>query len=117
MDTNTLIALTVLTDYFQKEEALIHETLELLQKIPKILDPDTIPADNNAPCRMTPDEPKKEYTYEQVRGIFTEKSSNGQKDEMRKILTAHGLKKLSDAKEDQHLLNQLASEAEASSNA
>ena len=117
MDTNTLIALTVLIDYFQKEEALIHETLELLQKIPKILDPDTTPTGNDPSGKLEQTDPEKEYTYEQVRGIFTEKSSNGQKDEMRKILTAHGLKKLSDAKEDQHLLNQLASEAEASSNA
>ena len=36
---------------------------------------------------------------------------------MRKILAAHGLKKLSDAKENQLLLNQLAAEAEAISNA
>ena len=117
MDTNTLIALTVLIDHFQKEEALIHETLELLQKIPKLLDPDTIPAGNDPSGRVEQADPKKEYSYEQVRGIFTEKSGNGQKDEMRKILTAHGLKKLSDAKEDQHLLNQLVSEAEAISNA
>ncbi len=117
MDTNTLIAITVLINHFQKEETLIRETLELLQKIPKILDPDAEPADIAPPCRMAPAEPEKEYTYEQVRGIFTEKSSHGQKEEMRKILAAHGLKKLSDAKEDQLLLNQLASEAEAISNA
>lgn len=117
MDTNTLIALTVLIDHFQKEETLIHETLELLQKIPKILDPDAVPADIDPPCRMAPAEPEKEYTYEQVRKIFTEKSSHGLRAEMKTILASHSLQKLSDAKEDQHLLNRLAAEAEAVQNA
>ena len=109
--TNPYFRVTV-GDFRTKSEAL-----ELLQKIPKILDPDTTPTGNDPSGKLEQTGPEKEYTYEQVRGIFTEKSSNGQKDEMRKILTAHGLKKLSDAKEDQHLLNQLASEAEAISNA
>ncbi len=117
MDRNTLIAITVLIDLFQKEETLIHETLELLQKIPKLLDADAVPEDIEPPCRMTPAEPEKEYTYEQVRGIFTEKSSHGLRAEMKAILAAHSLQKLSDAKEDQHLLNRLAAEAEAVSNA
>ena len=56
-------------------------------------------------------------TYEQVRGIFTEKSSHGLRAEMKAILAAHNLQKLSDAKEDQHLLNRLAAEAEAIQNA
>ena len=117
MDTNTLIVLTVLIDYFQKEETLIRETLELLQKIPKILDPDAEPADIDPPCRMASAEPEKEYTFEQVRGIFTEKNSCGLRAEMKAILASHSLQKLSDAKEDQHLLNRLAAEAEAVRNA
>lgn len=122
MDTNTLIALTVLTDHLKRQQALIHETLELLGKIPKV------PEDIDPPCRMSPvtatdqTETKRaepvlpDITFEQVRKLFTDKSSRGMKAEMKSILTAHGLQKLSDAKEDQQLLNILATEAEATGN-
>ena len=122
MDTNTQIALTVLTDHLKRQQALIHETLELLGKIHKV------PEDIDPPCRMSPvtttdqtetgsDEPVlPDVTFEQVRKLFTDKSSHGMKAEMKSILTAHGLEKLSDAKENQQLLNILAAEAEATGN-
>lgn len=113
MDTNTLIALTVLIDYFRKEEALVNEALDTLERIPKILDTsEPTPEDIDPPCRMN-SVPMRDYTYTEVRGIFTEKSSSGLKAEMKAILNAHGLQKLSDAKEDQQMLNRLATEAEA----
>ena len=125
MDTHTLITLSVLMDHFQKEEALIRDTLEQLRQIPGVTeDPDIeqigkpdnpIHIARTKPVTATDQEaePEKDFTFEQVREIFTDRSGHGLKAEMRSILTAHGLKKLSDAKEDQHLLNRLAAEAEA----
>ena len=122
MDTPTLIALTVLTDHLKRQQALIHETLELLEKIHKV------PEDIDPPCRMSPvtatdqtgtgnAEPVlPDVTFEQVRKLFTEKSSHGMKAEMKSILTAHGLEKLSEAKENRPLLSILATEAEATGN-
>lgn len=123
MDTNTLIALTVLTDHLKRQQALIHETLDLLERIPKV------PDDIDPPCRMTPvtatDQTETgsassvfpDVTFEQVRKLFTDKSSRGMKAEMKSILTAHALQKLSDAKENRQLLNLLAAEAKATGNA
>ena len=122
METNTLIALTVLTDHLKRQQALIHETLDLLGKIPKV------PKDIDPPCRMSPvtatdqagayssGPALPDVTFEKVRKIFTDKSSRGMKAEMKSILTAHGLQKLSDAKENQQLLNILAAKAEATGN-
>ena len=39
------------------------------------------------------------YTYEQVRAILAEKSRTGFRAEVKAILTAHGVKQLSDVKE------------------
>ena len=122
MEPNTQIALTVLTDYLRKKEALLCEILEQLERLPGIPDAmDARPENNPPPCRTLPAEEaakaEAEYTYEQVRGIFTEKISHGLKAEMKVILNAQGLKKLSDAKDDRQLLNRLAAEAEAIGNA
>ena len=41
-------------------------------------------------------EPAKVYTYEEVRAILAEKSRTGFRAEVKALLTAHGLKQLSD---------------------
>jgi len=120
MDTHTMIALTVLTDHLKRQQALIQETLDMLGQIHKVPeDPEAL----DPLCRMNPDTaepgpagPENNRTFEQVREIFTDRSSRGMKAEMKAILTAHGLQKLSDAKGNQPLLNILAAEAEATGN-
>ena len=122
MDTQTHIALTVLTEHLKKHQALIAETLDLLGRIPRA------PEDIDPPCRQAPvtatDQTETEsgvpvlpdVTFEQVREIFTDRSSRGRKAEMKAVLAAHGLERLSDAKGNQPLMNIPAAEAEAAGN-
>ena len=51
-----------------------------------------IPAEEPAPVTKT-------YTYEEVRAILAEKSRTGFRAEVKAILTAHGVKQLSDVKD------------------
>ena len=50
-----------------------------------------VPAEGPAPAKV--------YTYEQVRAILAEKSRTGFRAEVKAILTAHGVKQLSDVKD------------------
>ena len=50
-----------------------------------------VPAEEPAPTKV--------YTYEQVRAILAEKSRTGFRAEVKAILTAHGVKQLSDVKD------------------
>ena len=53
-----------------------------------------------------PDEqtaPVRTYSYEEVRGILAEKSRTGFRAEVKSILTAHGVKQLSDVKDPDEL--------------
>lgn len=52
----------------------------------------TVPAEESAP------EPAKTSTYEEARAVLAEKARTGFRAEVKSILTAHGLKQLSDAK-------------------
>ena len=58
---------------------------------------------------------KPTYTYEDVRAILAEKSRTGFRAEVKAILTAHGLKQLSDV-EDGHVLDAIVAEAEVIGN-
>ena len=60
-------------------------------------------------------EPEKAYTYEEARAILAEKSRTGFRAEVKAILTAHGLKQLSDAKEPD-VLAAIVAEAEVIGN-
>ena len=53
----------------------------------------------DAPAEISAPEPAKVYTYEEVRAILAEKSRTGFRAEVKALLTAHGLKQLSDAKD------------------
>ena len=52
-----------------------------------------VPAKEEAPV------PAKVYTYEEVRAILAEKSRTGFRAEVKALLTAHGVKQLSDVKD------------------
>ena len=47
--------------------------------------------------------PVRTYSYEEVRGILAEKSRTGFRAEVKSILTAHGVKQLSDVKDPDEL--------------
>lgn len=47
-------------------------------------------------------QPKKEYTFEEVRAILATKSREGHTDEVKEIITALGAEKLSDIKPEQY---------------
>ena len=49
-----------------------------------------------AEAKLEPEEPKKEYTFTEVRAFLAEKSRAGHTAEVKKILAAHGADKLSD---------------------
>ena len=55
------------------------------------------PVEETAPA-VTEEAPTKVYTYEEVRAILAEKSRTGFRAEVKAILTAHGVKQLSDVK-------------------
>lgn len=59
--------------------------------------------------------PAKEYTYEEARAILAEKVRTGYRAEVKAILTAHGVKQLSEV-EDGHLLDAIVAEAEVIGN-
>ena len=52
------------------------------------------PASEPEPVKAEP--PAKVYTYEEVRAILAEKSRTGYRAEVKALLTAHGVKQLSD---------------------
>lgn len=67
-----------------------------------------------APAPME-EAPAKEYTYEEARAILAQKARTGFRAEVKAILTAHGVKQLSDVK-DGHLLDAIVAEAEVLGN-
>ena len=80
-----------------------------------VSDNDTNNAAEQAP-EPTPTEPpvpvqEKTYTYEEVRAILAEKARTGFRAEVKAILTAHGIKQLSDVK-DQETFAAIVKEAE-----
>lgn len=51
----------------------------------------------DSPAETAPEpEPEKAYTYEEVRAALAEKSRTGFRAEVKSLLTAHGVKRLSD---------------------
>ncbi len=60
--------------------------------------------------------PTKTYTYEETRAILAEKSRTGFRAEVKALLTAHGVKQLSDIT-DPTILTAIVAEAEGIGNA
>ena len=54
------------------------------------------PRKQDAPAEAAAPEPQKVYTYEEARAVLAEKSRTGFRAEVKALLTAHGLKQLSD---------------------
>lgn len=78
--------------------------------------------EGSAPQEQKPDTPAEEAapakncTYEEARAVLAEKSRTGFRAEVKSILTAHGLKQLSDAKGPEEFAA-IVAEAEAIGNA
>ena len=77
-----------------KDVADIAAMLESTQATPQKQD---VPAEEPAPAAAE-ETPAKVYTYEEVRSILAEKSRTGYRAEVKALLTAHGVKQLSDVK-------------------
>ena len=120
MHDNTVLATTVLIEGFKQIGTILGQMTACLEQIPQVpADPDTlvsVPKDPEPQEPETPQEPEKEYSFEDVRRILTEKSSQGYRAEVKAILAGHQLSKLSEAKDQQSLLNRIAAEAEAIGN-
>ena len=63
-----------------------------------LFEDDDAPGKQDKPAEQKPEAPAKVYTYEEVRAILAEKSRTGFRAEVKAILTAHGVKQLSDVK-------------------
>ena len=74
-----------------------------------------VPAQDAAPEPEQAEEPAKVYTYEEVRAILAEKSRTGFRAEVKALLTAHGVKQLSDVT-DPEVYAAIVAEAEGIGN-
>ena len=74
------------------------------------------PKKQDVPAEPAPAaEPQKVYTYEEARAVLAEKSRTGYRAEVKALLTAHGLKQLSDVT-DPEVYAALVAEAEGIGN-
>ena len=87
----------VLIDGLKKLSADVADLAALLEGTEAPAKTQDAPAKDPAPA-FTEEEPAKVYTYEEVRAILAEKSRTGFRAEVKAILTAHGVKQLSDVK-------------------
>ena len=74
-----------------------------------------VPVQETAPEPEQAVEPEKVYTYEEVRAILAEKSRTGFRAEVKALLTAHGVKQLSDVT-DPRVYAAIVAEAEGIGN-
>ena len=74
-----------------------------------------VPAETQAPEPEKAAEPAKACTYEEARAVLAEKSRTGFRAEVKALLTAHGLKQLSDVT-DPEVFAALVAEAEGIGN-
>ena len=87
----------VLIDGLKKLSADVAELAALLEGTEAPAKKLDVPAEEPAPA-VVEEAPAKVYTYEEVRAILAEKSRTGFRAEVKAILTAHGVKQLSDVK-------------------
>ena len=86
----------------QKLSADVAEIAALLEGAEAPAKKQDVPAEETAPA-ATEEAPAKVYTYEEVRAILAEKSRTGVRAEVKAILTAHGVKQLSEVKDPEEL--------------
>lgn len=100
----------VLIDGLKKLSADVADLAVLLEGTEAPAKKQDVPAEEKAPT------PAKVYTYEEVRAILAEKSRTGFRAEVKAILTAHGVKQLSDVKTPEEFAA-IVAEAEVIGNA
>ena len=88
----------VLIDGLKKLSADVAEIAALLEGAEAPTKKQDAPVEETSPA-ATEEAPAKVYTYEEVRAILAEKSRTGFRAEVKAILTAHGVKQLSDVKD------------------
>lgn len=70
-----------------------------------------------SPPKLEPTaEPEKTYTYEEVRAVLAEKAAAGFRDQVKALLAAYGMKKLSDAIDQPEVYTAMMLEAEGIGN-
>lgn len=87
----------VLIDGLRKLAADAAEIAALLEGPEAKTQKQEAPAEEATPAPVE-EVPAKAYTYEEVRAILAEKSRTGFRAEVKALLTAHGVKQLSDVK-------------------
>ena len=87
----------VLIDGLRKLAADVADLASTLEGIEATSQKQDVPAEESAPAAAEA-APAKVYTYEEVRAILAEKSRTGYRAEVKALLTAHGVKQLSDVK-------------------
>ena len=92
----------VLIEALKKLSADVADIAVLLEGTEAPKKSQDVPAKEPAP---TPEEtaPAKVYTYEETRAVLAEKSRTGFRAEVKAILTAHGVKQLSEVKDPKEL--------------
>lgn len=80
----------ILVDGLKKLSADVAELAAMLEGTKAQEQKQDIPTEDVAPAKV--------YSYEEVRGILAEKARSGFRAEVKAILTAHGVKQLSDVK-------------------
>jgi len=88
----------VLIDGLKKLSADVADLAALLESAEAPAKTQDAPAEEPAPAAVE-EAPAKVYTYEEVRAVLAEKSRTGFRAEVKAILTAHGVKQLSDVKD------------------
>ena len=89
----------VLIEGLKKLSADVADIAALLEGTDAPAKTQDTPAKDPAPIPETKEAPAKVYTYEETRAILAEKSRTGFRAEVKAILTAHGVKQLSDVKD------------------
>ena len=92
----------VLIDGLKKLSADVAEIAALLEGAEAPAKKQDVPAEETATAAVE-ETPTKVYTYEEVRAILAEKSRTGFRAEVKAILTAHGVKQLSEVKDPEEL--------------
>ena len=108
--------ITVLIDGFRRLSADAAEIAELLSGTEttskKTAEVQTEP---ETPAPAAEETPVKVYTFEEVRGILSDKARSGFRAEVKALLTSHGVKQLSDIT-DPAVFAELVAEAEVLGN-
>lgn len=105
----------VLIDGLKKLSADIDDIVSALEATETPAKKQEAPAEEPAPLPQK-ETPVRTLTFEEVRGILADKSRSGYRAEVKAILTAHGVGKLSEIKDPAELAA-VAAEAEVIGNA